>query len=351
MRPELLTKIKQLVYDGAIVLGQPPKRSPSLQNQPEADIQVKNLADELWSEVNGSSVKIKKHGKGLIINGLSMEEVFEELKYIPDCKLPEDNTIHYGHRTLKNGTEIYFVSNQADKEQIINPEFRVKEMKPELWNAVTGEIRELPSFEHKENITSVPLKLAPFESVFIVFNRKTKKVTKSANIEKNYPEPELITELTSNWTVTFDSERQGPAEPVLFEKLYDWTASDNEKIKYYSGTAVYSNAFNIENFSENNNISIDLGNLTAMGKVYINGEYAGGVWTPPYRLNISTLVKEGLNEIKIEVVNNWKNRIIGDMNLPENQRSTWCFVNPYNKNSELQPSGLFGPVKIMLIKN
>ncbi len=47
MRPELLAKIKELVYQGAIVLGSAPDRSPSLQNQPEADRQVREMAAEL----------------------------------------------------------------------------------------------------------------------------------------------------------------------------------------------------------------------------------------------------------------------------------------------------------------
>ena len=60
MRPELLAKIKQLVTDGAIVLGPAPNRSPSLQNQPEADEQVKQIAEELWGNIDGKNVKTHK---------------------------------------------------------------------------------------------------------------------------------------------------------------------------------------------------------------------------------------------------------------------------------------------------
>jgi len=84
--------------------------------------------------------------------------------------------------------------------------------------------------------------------------------------------------------------------------------------------------------------------------VKINGNYAGGVWTPPYKLDITQWVKPGQNELEIEVVNNWMNRLIGDLNLREAQRKTWCFVNPYNAKSTLQPSGLFGPVTIQSLQ-
>jgi hypothetical protein len=87
-----------------------------------------------------------------------------------------------------------------------------------------------------------------------------------------------------------------------------------------------------------------------MARVKINGNEAGGVWTHPYKLDITQWVKPGQNELEIEVVNNWMNRLIGDLNLPEAQRKTWCYVNPYNAQSTLQPSGLFGPVTIQSLQ-
>ena len=87
-----------------------------------------------------------------------------------------------------------------------------------------------------------------------------------------------------------------------------------------------------------------------MAKVTVNGIYIGGVWTTPYRLNITTVVKSGENDLRIEIVNTWVNRLIGDSKLPADQRPTWCPSNTYKPETPLQPSGLFGPVQILSTK-
>ncbi|MDO9152699.1 MAG: glycosyl hydrolase [Paludibacter sp.] len=348
MRPELLAKIKQLVNDGAIVLGPAPMRSPSLQNQPMADQQVQAMAKELWGNMDGVNITSRKVGKGMIMSGLDMKQAFALINCVPDCKLPEDNTIHYCHRTTKNG-EVYFVTNQTNENKLVTPEFRVKGLQPELWEATTGSIRTLPAFTQNENTTAVPLKLASNESVFIVF-RNTVDKSAVTTLEANYPTPVLLNDFPTPWTIQFDNSQRGPVKPVIFETLTDWTTSTNDSIKYYSGTATYSQQFKMKKVANGPRVMISLGAVTAMAKIYINGVYAGGLWTAPYELDITTFVKKGNNELKIEVVNNWMNRLIGDMKLPAEQRKTWCPVNPYTAESPLQASGLFGPVSISAVK-
>ncbi len=348
MRPELLAKIKQLVNDGAVVLGPAPSYSPSLQNQPMADQQVQQLSKELWGNVDGIKVTSRKVGKGMIMSGLDMKQAFALINCIPDCKLPEDNSIHYGHRSTKEG-EIYFLSNQTNETRLITPEFRVKGLQPELWEATTGSIRILPAYTQRENSTTVPLKLAPNESVFIVFRNACDKST-FTTFEANYPAPVLINEIQTPWTVQFDSSQRGPVKPQIFKTLTDWTNSTNDSIKYYSGTAIYSNQFKMKKVSKGQKVMISLGTVTAMAKIYINGVYAGGLWTAPYEVDITKFVKKRNNDLKIEVVNNWMNRLIGDKKQVEEQGKTWCPVNPYTAESPLQVSGLIGPVSIDVVK-
>jgi hypothetical protein len=91
----------------------------------------------------------------------------------------------------------------------ISPAFRVKAKHPELWNATNGKIRILSAFFEGDETTVVPLKLEPFESVFIVFREKTGTRRREVSWKDNYPFPVTVTELKGPWTVRFDSSQGG----------------------------------------------------------------------------------------------------------------------------------------------
>jgi hypothetical protein len=80
--------------------------------------------------------------------------------------------------------------------------------------------------------------------------------------------------------------------------------------------------------------------------VILNGVDLGVVWRKPFRVDISKALKNGNNDLRIEVVNLWPNRLIGDKKLPENQQKTRTNMRVHEATSELFPSGLLGPVTI-----
>ena len=342
IRPELLVKIKELVKEGAVVLGPKPERSPSLANYPQADHEVKSMANELWGNINGTTVKINHYGKGLVLSGMTMQEAFNLIKVIPDMKVAKTDPILFIHRRLEDGS-IYFISNQASDSVKMNPAFRITGKIPELWKAIDGNVRDLPAYLDNGKTTTVPLELAPYESAFIVFRKNAGKgdLTRS-----NYPATKSTIAINQPWTVNFDSKMRGPAKPVVFNTLSDWSKSTNDSIKYYSGTALYHNTFNIGNLSKNSSYVLDLGNVVAIAKVTVNGIEVGGVWTPPYQVDITKAIKPGINKLEIKVVNTWLNRLIGDSMLPADQRKTNPVVFGPGPKSGLESSGLLGPVVV-----
>lgn len=343
MRPEFLLKIKDLVSKGAAILGPAPLRSPSLEGYPEADDKVRKLAAELWGNVDGKKVKFRKHGKGAVMSGMGMQAALDVLGIIPDFNLQEDQPVLYIHRTTAEG-DIYFVSNQSEQNIKIAPAFRVTGKQPEYWDPLTGRKRELPHFTQNEEATTVPMELAPLQSAFVVFRKAAEK---GASVRgNNFPEHTILLKITNPWVVRFDPKMRGPAEPVQFPELVDWTQRQENKIKYYSGTAVYHNNFKTDKLAPEERMYLNLGDVKVMAKVKVNGVNVGGVWTAPWQVDITDAVRPGENELKIQVVNTWVNRLIGDSKLPPEERKTWTNVNNYTPESQLEPSGLKGPVTL-----
>ena len=342
MRPEVLQKIEQLVTEGAVILGQPPSRSPSMQNYPEADKQVQALAAKMWGDL---SLKQRSYGKGTILTDMDMQEALASVNLPPDCRFADDDPALYVHRTV-DGNEVYFITNQTEQTIRISPQFRVSGMKPELWDAVSGSIRSLPAFVQKDGITTVPMQLEALESAFVVFRKSGRP--DASNLADNYPQLTVLTEPATPWSVTFESDRykRGPAEPVTFFQLDDWTKNSDERIRYYSGTAVYKNNFPVNELPDGK-IYLEFGKVNVMAKVKVNGQYVGGIWTAPYRIEVTEFIRQGDNAIEVEAVNNWMNRLIGDLHLPEHDRPTYAHINPWSTDTPLQPSGLTGPARLM----
>ena len=339
MRPEILQKIKELLQAGACVIGPAPKYSPSLSDYPAADQKVQALASELWGDQTES---VRTIGKGrLFMPATSLQPVLEALNVKPDMRVNSGTPVLFIHRATDEG-DIYFISNQSENPVDINPSFRVAGKLPELWNPLTAEIRLLPEFTCADGVTTVPVRLEGFESSFIIFR---KKGTPSKTTARNYPVKEVLATVSSPWQVDFEKGKRGPEEAVTFPALQDWTENTDPSIRYFSGKAIYTNRITLDELPQKV-LYLDLGKVMVMAKVKINGQYVGGVWTTPYRLPVGDFLRKGENLIEVEVVNNWRNRLIGDASLPEKERGTWTNVNPWNADSPLQSSGLIGPVEI-----
>ena len=338
MRPELLEKIKKLVYEGAVVLGKAPHRSPSLQNYPLADAKVEAIARELWGEYYEKQ-GVNSYGKGTVFHGYNLEEVFAKIELAPDFATVPVDPVLFNHRSMEDA-EIYFVSNQSNAPIEFTPVFRVgEEWYPEFWNPVDGSIQALPEFEYTDEGVKGPVCLDALGSGFVVFRPK---VTKTLN-KKNFPKATSFVEISEPWNLSFEGKLSSP-DSMKLDELINLSESDDKELRYFSGTITYDNEFEMTKTA--NRIMIDLGKVECMAKVYVNGQCAGGTWCEPYKVDITDYVLEGNNTLKIEVVNKWVNRIVGDLQLPVEERKIWLTTQHYKSSSPLPPSGLIGPVKV-----
>jgi hypothetical protein len=380
MTPQLLAKIKDLVNAGAVVLGSPPKKSPSLSDYPNGDRQVQALAQELWGGLKApAAVTERAYGKGRLFWGGELSAAADTYpSYEAAAALlrqrgtPEDFTadgpVRFTHRRTEE-QDIYFVSNRSDRKLDVEGRFRIEGGTPELWHPVTGEQRRLPDFTVRENTISVPLRFDAFESYFVVFTRNKNAERDRASEKTNFPSPHIAATLDGAWEVSFDPAWGGP-EQIAFETLQDWTLHPDDGIKYYSGIATYRKTVDLPaGFRQNDRLTLDLGVVHHMAQVRLNGKDLGVVWTAPWQVALPDGLKPTENVLEIDVANTWVNRLIGD-EQPGNKdirrvqwdngllegrayptgRYTFTTDRFYKAAMPLMPSGLLGPVTLQCVE-
>jgi len=288
--------------------------------------------------------------------------------------------INFIHRHM-GGTDIYFVANTSHEKGSANCSFRISGMQPELWDPVTGTMRNLPKSDIINNKTTIPLIFDDAQSFFIVFRSKEVKTALAG--ATNFPLTKDFFSITGPWQVKFDSVWGGPGKAVTFTELEDWTTRSEAGIKYYSGTATYKTTFNVTSgqFPDKKSvICLDLGVVKHVARVILNNKDLGIVWTAPWKVNIpESLLKTTGNNLEIQITNVWANRLIGDeqepadcewlpgysayksgsylkefpewflKNQPRPSKKRYCFTtwNYFTKDSPLISSGLLGPVKLV----
>ncbi|MGD0733464.1 MAG: glycosyl hydrolase [Terracidiphilus sp.] len=186
MTPALLRKIKQLVKDGANVVGPRPVNSPSLSDFPRCDDEVRQLAEELWGKCDGSSIKENRLGAGRVIWGRGLSEILVKLGAPPDFDCDDAAVgaeIRFIHRNI-GGDDFYFVASGVAETKTFLCTFRPsgKGKRPKLWWPDSGRIEPISVFGETSTpvrITvagvesasriSIPISLDPHESVFVVF--------------------------------------------------------------------------------------------------------------------------------------------------------------------------------------
>lgn len=256
---------------------------------------------------------------------------------------PRARGIAWTHRTAPD-FDIYFISNQLDSARTINLSLRVAGRRPELWDAVTGETQPATDWKTENGRTLLPLHLDRNGSVFVVFREAA--APPGAPTGPHWLTAQPIKTLGGPWQVSFDPQQRGPAKPVAFSTLTDWSQHANDSVRHYSGTATYAQTFRWKQPRHRpaQRVYLDLGQVDNLAEVQLNGQPIGTAWTAPYRLDITHALRTGANQLSIRVTNTWANRLAGDQALPPAQRRTWTPAPAPAAGKPLLPAGLLGPV-------
>jgi hypothetical protein len=386
---EILKKVANLVHAGATVVGPRPTRAGGLSDYPNLDQQIKERADALWGDCDGKAILEHRYGNGRIVWGRSLREILSEKGLEPDFHFAGDNEgtdLDFIHRRTDEA-EIYFVSNRKPQPETVSAYFRTSGKAPEFWYPDSGKIVPQPVFEQTPGGVRVPLKLPPSGSLFVIFRKPvggTHLISANPTIEaltlsdegvrfralenrsyrftssqgrkmeakvESLPAPEVI---KGPWKVRF-LEGPGTPESADFQTLESWTKHIDPDIRYFSGTARYESRVEIPPawLRTERSLYLDLGQLWAVGEVFLNGQSLGILWKPPYRIELTVAARPGENILEVEISNTWANRLIGDARSAPAHRYGRTNITgsgtprkPW-KDIALRDSGLLGPVRLI----
>jgi hypothetical protein len=352
MTVPVLRTLAALVGAGATVIGSRPAASPSLSDDPAEHAR---LVTSLWGAEDAGAPP-RTVGKGRVIAGTPIEKALASIGVERDWDLVSGGPapIMVLRRELADG-EIYFVTNRKDQPLSLDMTFRVGGRQPELWDAATGD-RTPMAYRTDGQRTVVPVTLAGDASALIVFR------TRMAAASRVLPPrvESVLTTLDRGWTVTFQDGRGAPA-------LHDvkgpgsWTESTVAGIRYFSGTATYRTTWTRPVGSRiacgagtgdchpgpGSRFILDLGEVHEIAEVIVNGSRVATAWKPPYTVDVTRALRAGANTIEVRVTNLWVNRLIGDAQ-PNADKITFTVTPPYLPTAPLRPSGLIGPVRVMM---
>ena len=271
------------------------------------------------------------------------------------------------HRKL-TGIDLYFVANTSNQPIEGAIQLRSHRAMVQSWSPDSGSI--LDGILRKDG-QGIPLTLAPYESrVFVVADKveSGKESSDQLNVNSANERAEQLADLSTGWQIRFS----GNVAPQSLTKLDSWTEIPGKQ--FYSGEVVYTRSFTIDaktRHETDSSLYLDFGAGTpfedkrrpgASGMmalldppireaavIWINGNRAGSLWHPPYRIAISKFVHPGENQIEVHVYNTAINLLAG-----QPPRDYTALRARYGRRFDPQdmdnlkpiPSGLFGPIHL-----
>lgn len=279
--------------------------------------------------------------------------IIEVLKINPGIKYEEaQSTINYIHKKTDN-CDYYFIRHSNNVPKEIRVKFPHPNKVPFILDPWTGKIEQAIRYRKEKETVEMNLYFEPYDSYIIEFktDEPQKHIfdapEKSERIEDDiigYIEEETLSPiLLEEWHLKTNlRDHEGILTPIdlELEKLKDWREID--ELQYCSSKGIYTTSFNLtkEYLQENSILYLSLGRVHDAAIVRINGTECPPLLVYPYEVYITSLVKEGENQVEVEITPTLRNRLIG---YGKTGGADW--IN-HKEKKEFMPSGLIGPVII-----
>ncbi|MBO7271094.1 MAG: hypothetical protein J6U81_07605, partial [Bacteroidales bacterium] len=300
------------------------------------------LVNQVWAKAEYDKFILPWLDESLQAKGLK-----PAIRFYDENKQLQDE-IAWSQRDLKDA-QVWFVSNQSGQVKSLDVQLRSQYPSLSYWDPQTCRYYRLNAVS-QDDMQQTSIKLAANGSAFIV----------AAN---TYP----AAAEAPQWTVSQENlKAKFKAWNIHFRRLdktleksslFDWRTSDDPAIKYYSGEADYQTTFTCKAPKNAKRVYLKLEDVNVIASVKVNGKDCGIVWAAPYLIDVTDALKKGKNRLEISMANTWYNYsqavnygIIKDENYWTNGR-TWDYKEgKVLKTEDLQPSGLFGEVQLIVEK-
>lgn len=285
----------------------------------------------------------------------------------PDAFVSPSKDFGFVHRKMQDA-DVYFVANTSNRKSSKDITFRTSGSRVEVWDAMGGRTAAANVQKQSSDSTTVALDFEPYQSHIVIFTSKGTGTAASNSVSVNTPAPSLTMDLSSSWQIAFADR-----DLVTFDRLHSWT--DNDATRFFSGVATYEKTFDLPPASLNKvNLAIlDFGEGTGLdvqptrngmqtwidppireaAVIYVNGQKAGSLWCPPYKLDIKSALREGKNDIRILVGNTALNYMAGH-SLPDYKLLNLRYGERFQAQDmdKIRPisSGIIGGPKLILFK-
>lgn len=401
-----LLRIETLIQQGATVVGNAPQQRAGLSGGITADKQFKNTVSKLWGSKNSGDRKI---GKGRLIWGIELQAALDILNIEPDVtgtrngnwihRKEKNRDIYFvtAHRNAPLKSNLTFRSagqpelwDPLTGETHVLPVFKTIDGHttlaidlPVAGSAfiVFNHVKALPLFTRIERDGEAILDLSdstivdptpalrsrglvPEDEIqprfktplptlklrsaneWIVWQKGTYSFTRTdGTIVKKFIELPTPLTLDQNWTLTFPKGFD-TIDKIELNSLIPWTQLHDPNSRAFSGTASYLTSIDLPKLEKDTRVLLDLGQVGEIATVTVNRHKVATLWSAPHRCEITSALREGTNQITIEVTNTWHNQLSFDATQSDEKRKTWTKFPP-PRDAPLSPSGLISEVSIV----
>lgn len=167
---------------------------------------------------------------------------------------------------------------------------------------------------------------------------------------KRAPAPTKERPLEGPWTLALDGV-DASADALVLTNLVSWSEL-RAPLCYHAGRGTYRTTFELKAIPSV--LRLDLGDVRDVATVFLNGKRVDCLWYAPYACDIASFAQVGRNELEVEVVNGWPNRLIGDAcaraggpDAPADVGTKISF-DAWSATDALLPAGMLGPVRLCL---